>query len=182
VVLFPVLKRQSETAALGLVTARVVETSLILVSVASLLSMVGLRTDAAGTSGANSSALAVTGHSLLGFYNGAFLVSQSLMPVICDLLLGYLLYRSRLVPRILPRIAFVGAPILLASDLAIFFGVYDRAAAAATLAAFPIAAFELSVGIWLLVKGFNPASPLLAKPTADFRSPELKPSPASTPF
>jgi hypothetical protein len=85
------------------------------------------------------------------------------------------------VPRILPRIAFVGAPILLASDLAIFFGVYDRAAAAATLAAFPIAAFELSVGMWLLVKGFNPASPLLATPTADVRSSEPIPSRASTP-
>ena len=126
VVLFPVLRRQSETAALGFVAARVVETSLIFVGVVSLLTIITLRNDVAGTAGADPASLVTTGHTLVAVYNWTFLLSQSLMPVIVDLLLGYLLYRSRLVPRILPIIAFVGAPLLLASDIAIFFGAYDQ--------------------------------------------------------
>jgi hypothetical protein len=166
-VLFPVLKRQNESAALGLVAARLVETTLIFVGVTSLLTIITLRTDVAGTAGADNASLTTTGHTLLAAYDRTFLLSQSLMPVCCDLLLGYLLFRSRLVPRILPIIAFVGAPLLLASDIAIFFGVYDRVALLAGLAVIPVAAFELSVGIWLLVKGFNPASPVWARPNTE---------------
>jgi hypothetical protein len=167
VVLFPLLKRQNESAALGFVTARVVETCLIFVSVVSLLTIVTLRDDVAGTAGADNASLTTTGHTLLAVYDRTFLLSQSLMPVFCDLLVGYLLFRSRLVPRILPMIAFVGAPLLLASDLAIFFGVYDRVAPLAALAVVGVAVFELSLGVWLVVKGFNPASPLLRRPSTD---------------
>ncbi|HEY2222042.1 DUF4386 domain-containing protein [Actinomycetospora sp.] len=161
VVLFPVLKGQSETAALGLVTARVVESSLIVVGVVSVLTAVTLRNDPTGTDPAS---LVTAGHALVAVYNWTFLLSQSLMPVFCDLLLGYVLYRSGLVPRILPMIAFVGAPLLLASDLAVFFGAYAQLSLPAALAALPVALFEFSLGIWLLVKGFNPSSPLLARP------------------
>jgi len=160
VVLLPVLRRQNESAAFGLVTARVVETSLIFVGVISVLSILTLRTDVAGTAGADRGALVTTGHGLVAVYNSTFLLSQSLMPVVCDLLLGYLLYRSRLVPRIFPLVAFVGAPLLLASDIAIFFGAYDNVSPLAGLAALPVAAFEFGLGVWLVVKGFDPSSPL----------------------
>src|SRR3954454_9966970 len=163
VVLFPVLKRQSETAALGIVTARVVETGLIIVGVTSMLTIVTLHSDVAGTAGADRGALVTTGHSLVAGYTWTVLLSQSLMAVVVDLLLGYLLFRSRLVPRILPIVAFVGAPLLLASDIAIFFGLYDPVALLAGGAVIRVAAFELSVAIWLLVKGFNPDSPVLAR-------------------
>jgi hypothetical protein len=171
VVLFPVLKRQSETAALGIVTARLLETSLIFVGVISLLTIVTLRTDVAGTAGADSSSLVTAGHSLVAVYTWTFLLSQSLMPVIVDLLLGYLLYRSGLVPRILPLIALVGAPLLLASDLAIFFGVYSNVSPFAVLAALPVAVFEFSFGVYLVVKGFRVSSPLMTQPSTDVRVP-----------
>jgi len=156
VVLYPVVKRVSQTAALGLVTARVLETSLIFVGVISMLSIITLRTHVAGTAGVDSASLVTTGHSLVAVYNWTFLLSQSLMPVACDLLLGYALYRSGLVPRILPIVAFVGAPLLLASDIAVFFGAYAQVSPLAAVAALPIAAFEFSLGIWLVVKGFTP--------------------------
>lgn len=156
VLLYPVAKRQSQTAALGLVTARVLESSLIFVGVISLLSVITLRNDVAGTAGADTASLVTAGHSLVAVYNRTFLLSQSLMPVACDLLLGYALYRSGLVPRILPIVAFVGAPLLLASDIAVFFGAYAQVSPLAALAALPIAAFEFSLGIWLVVKGFKP--------------------------
>ncbi len=156
VVLYPVLKRQSATAALGLVTARLLETSLIFVGAISLLSVVTLRDG--GTAGTDPAALVATAHALTAVYTWTFLLSQSLVPVACDLLLGYLLYRSGLVPRILPIIALVGAPLLLASDVAVFFGAYANRSALAGLAALPVAVFELSLGVWLVVKGFQPAA------------------------
>jgi hypothetical protein len=158
VVLFPVARRQSETAALGFVTSRVLEAALILVGVAGLLTLVALRHDVAGTAGADRASLVTTGHTLVAVYDSAFLLSQSLMPVVNALCLGYVMYRSGLVPRILPIMGFVGAPLLLASDIAVFFGVYDRTAPIAALAALPIAAWEFSLGVYLLVKGFRPAA------------------------
>jgi hypothetical protein len=167
VVLYPVTRRVSRTAALGLVTARVLETSLIFVGVISLLSIITLRTDIAGTAGADPTALVMIGQSLVAVYSWTFGLSQGLMPVACDLLLGYVLYRSGLVPRILPIIAFVGAPLLLASDVAVFFGVIDRVSSFTGVATIPVAAFELSLGVYLTFKGFRPA-PIItgATPTA----------------
>ncbi len=158
VVLFPVAKRQSETAALGFVTARVVEAGLIIVGVVNVLSIVTLRRDVAGTDGADPAALVTAGRAAVAAYDWAFLLSQSLMPVVNALCLGFVMYRSRLVPRILPVVGLLGAPLLLASDIAIFFGVYDRMAPIAGLAALPIAAWEFSLGVYLLVKGFHPAA------------------------
>jgi hypothetical protein len=158
VVLFRVARRQSETAALGFVTARVLEAALIFVSVASMLSILTLRNDVAGTAGADPAALITTAQSHLATYDWAFLLSQSLMPVFNALCIGYVMYRSGLVPRILPIIGLIGAPLLLLSDVAIFFGVYDRAAPLALVAALPIALWELSLGLYLTVKGFKPAA------------------------
>ncbi|WP_234754159.1 DUF4386 domain-containing protein [Arthrobacter ramosus] len=158
VVLYPVTKRINQTAALGLVAARLLETCLIFVSVVSLLTIVTLRNDVAGTAGTDSASLVTMSHSLVATYNWTFLLSQSLMPVACDLLLGYMLYRSALVPRILPIVALVGAPLLLASDIAVFFGAYSQVSPIAVLAALPVAVFELSLGIWLIIKGFKPTA------------------------
>jgi hypothetical protein len=179
VVLFPVLKRQSESAALGVVTARLIETALIFTGVGSLLTLITLRNDVAGTAGADRASLITAGHTQVAVYNSTFLLSQALMPVIVDLLLGYLLYRSRLVPRIFPIVAFVGAPLLLANDIAIFFGVYAKGSALDGVATLPIAVFELAFGIWLIVKGFNPSSPLFAQPRTDVGTPAPIPSPRS---
>jgi hypothetical protein len=155
VVLYPVLKRQNEGAALGLVGSRVLEAAGILAGVACLLSIVSLRQAGAGTEAL------VTGQTLAILYDRIFLLSQSLMPVVNDLLLGFLLYKSRLVPRVLPLLAFIGAPLLLASDLAVLFGVVERVSALPALAALPVALFEFSLGVYLTVKGFKP-SPITA--------------------
>jgi hypothetical protein len=123
----------------------------------SLRSIVSLR-DVASTVGADPASLVTTGHSLLASYDSAFLISGSLMPVFNALWLGYVMYRSGLVPRILPIMGLVGAPLLLASDILIFFGVIDRVSPFAAVAFIPIAVWELSLGVYLTVKGFKPAA------------------------
>jgi hypothetical protein len=152
VTLFPVLKRQSEAASLGFVGSRVLEGAGILAGVACLLAIVSLR-----QVGAGAGAL-VAAQTMAILYDRIFLLSQSLMPVVNDLLLGILLYLSRLVPRILPVVALIGAPLLLISDIGVLFGVWDRTSTATALAALPVALFELSLGIYLVVKGFTPSS------------------------
>ena len=158
VVLYPVARRQSQTAAIGFVGARVLEAGLIIVGVVNVLTVLTLRQDVAGTPGADEAALLTTGHTLAASYDWTFLLSQSLIPAFNALFLGYVMYRSGLVPRILPIMGLVGVPLLLASDLAVFFGLYDRMAPIAALAALPIAAWELSLGVYLTVKGFRPAA------------------------
>jgi len=180
VVLFPLLKRQSESAALGVVTARVIETALIFTGVVSLLTLITLRNDVAGAVGVDRASLLTAGHTQVAVYKSTFMLSQALMPVIVDALLGYLLYRSRLVPRILPIVALIGAPLLLANDIAIFFGAYDKGSALDGLATIPIGVFELAFGIWLIVKGFNPSSPLFAQPDPDVGLPAPIPSPRTS--
>ena len=155
VALYPVLKRQNEGVALGFVGSRVLEAAGILASVACLLSIVSLRQAGVGTGAL------VTGQTLAILYDRIFLLSQSLMPAVNDLLLGLLLYQSRLVPRVLPLLAFIGAPLLLASDLAVVFSLVGRISTPAALAALPVALFEFALGVWLVVKGFKP-SPITA--------------------
>ena len=155
VTLYPVLKRQHEGAALGLAAARVLEAGLIFTGVISLLSLVTLRQHLGGAAGGNAAALVTTGASHVAIYNWTFLLGQSLMPAINALLLGSLLYRSRLVPRIIPVLGLIGAPLLLAAVIATLFGGIGQYSALAALAALPVAAWELSLGVWLVVKGFR---------------------------
>jgi len=155
VALFPVLKRQNEVLALGFVGSRVLEAAGILTGVACLLAIVTLRQTGVGAAGL------VIGQTLAVMYNRIFLLHQSLMPVVDDLLLGFLLYRSRLVPRVLPVIAFIGAPLLVVSDLGVWFNLWEQTSSVTALAALPVAIFEFALGVYLIVKGFRP-SPILS--------------------
>jgi hypothetical protein len=154
VTLYPVVKRQNESAALGFVAARVLEAGLIFTGVISLLSLVTLRQDLGGTAGADAVALVTTGASHVAVYNWTFLLSQSLMPGINALLLGSLMYRSRLVPRLIPAMGLVAAPLLIASVFATLFGGIKLGSP--LFAALPVAAWEFSLGVWLVAKGFRP--------------------------
>jgi hypothetical protein len=149
VVLFPVLKKQNESLAAGLIAARVLESSTIFVGVAFILSIVTLR-----QSGAGADAL-ITSQTLVTLYDRIFLLGQSFMPAVCDLLLGYLLYKSRLVPRTLALTGIIGAPILVVGYIAVLFSIVDRISPLAAFSAIPVALFEFSLGVWLIVKGFN---------------------------
>ena len=115
VTLFPVVKRQNEGMALGFVAVRTLEAAMIFTGVVSLLALVHLRQDLGAAAGADSTSLVATGASLVATYNGTFLLGQTLMPCISALLLGTLMYRSGLVPRAIPLMGLIGAPLLIAS-------------------------------------------------------------------
>lgn len=162
VALYPVLKRQNEGMALGFVGSRVLEGAGLLAGVACLLVIVSLR-----QAGVGPDAL-VTGQTLALLYERIFLLSGSLMPALNGLLLGYLLYRTGLVPRALPLLGLVGAPLLLAGDVGTLLSFWAPVSPVSGLLALPVAVFELSLGIYLTVKGFKPA-PIVADDARDAR-------------
>jgi len=128
---------------------RTLEAATIFAGVVTLLSVVALR-----QAGAGAGALA-TGQALVGLHDWIFTLGQSLFPAVNALLLGSLLYQSRLVPRALPLLGFIGAPLLLASTLATLFGANEYGSALSGLLALPIALWEFSLGVYLVVKGFR---------------------------
>jgi hypothetical protein len=151
VALFPVVKRQNEGVALGFVATRTLEAGAIFAGVFVLLAIVTLR-----QAGAGAGALA-TGQTLVGLHDWTFTLSQSFIPAVNALLLGSLLYQSRLVPRILPVIGFIGAALLVTSTMATLFGANEYGSAMSGLLALPIAIWEFSLGVYLVVKGFRAA-------------------------
>lgn len=145
VALFPVLKRQNQSLALGIVTSRLIEAAIIMTGVVSLLAVVSL------DQGATSS------QALVAVREWTFLFGPGFMASINAVLLGTLMYQSRLVPRIIPTMGLIGAPLLFTANLATLFGHNEQTSAITMLATLPIAGWELSVGIWMTFKGFKPA-------------------------
>jgi hypothetical protein len=164
VALFSVLRRQHEGLALGFVTTRIFEAGVIALGVASILSVVTLQQP--GATGAEATTLVTVGGALVSTYNWSFLLAQSLMPGINALMLGTVMYRSGLVPRILPVIGLIGAPLLIATTVATLFGVFEQYSAVAGLSAFPIFVWELGLGLWLTFKGFKASAPLMVAAAA----------------
>jgi hypothetical protein len=159
VALFSVVKRQHEGFALGFVTSRMFEAAVIVTGVVSILAVVSLRQ--ADASGATATALVTVGRSLVAVRNWTFALGPGLAPAINALLLGTLLYRSRLVPRFIPTLGLIGAPLLLASTLGTTFGINSAVSIWTAIATVPIFFWELSLALWMTFKGFNSSAPIL---------------------
>jgi hypothetical protein len=158
VVLFPILKRQSEGLALGFVTARVVESAFIAIGIVSLLAVVTLRQKAAG---ADAGSLVTDARALVGVRDWTFVLGPGFVVGVGNgLILGYLMYRSGLVPRGMAMLGLVGGPLICISGIAVVLDIIDKGGAAQSIATIPEFLWELSLGIYLTVKGFK-ASPIL---------------------
>jgi Domain of unknown function (DUF4386) len=165
VTLYPVIKRQNEGMALGFTAVRTLEAAMLFTGVLSLLTLVHLRQGIGTATGLDRASLITTGASLVSVYNGTLLLGQTLMPCMSAILLGTLMYRSRLVPRAIPLLGLIGAPLLITSTIAVFFGVIPQLSAWSAIATLPVALWEFSLGLWLTFKGFKPA-PITAGMTA----------------
>ncbi len=156
VVLFPLLRRQNEILALGYVTARIVECVFIAVGILSLLTVVALRQEAAG---ADPGSLVLVGQLLVALHDpGSFLLGAGFFVGVGNgLILGYLMYTSRLIPRYLAVLGLIAGPLLIVSGVALF-GVFEAGSVWQGIATIPEFIWELALGIWLTVKGFNPSA------------------------
>ncbi|WP_116998726.1 DUF4386 domain-containing protein [Desertimonas flava] len=154
VVLFSIARRHHARLGLGFLASRLLEAAMIFVGVLAVLSVYTLRHE---STGGDSDSLLATGRALIAVHDWSFLFGPGLMSAINALCLGTIMYRSRLVPRAIPTIGLIGAPILLASDAATLFGAYDQVSAPSALLAVPVAIWEFSLGVWMTVKGFRTA-------------------------
>jgi hypothetical protein len=155
VALYPVVKRQGEARAVGFVASRVLEAATIYVGIVSLMSIVTLRQAGAGTGAL------VVGQGFAAQYQWTFFFAQSFIPAVNGVLLGSLLYQSRLVPRWLPTLGLIGAALLVTSWFAVLVGLIPAISPVAAVAALPIAVWEFSLGVYLTFWGFK-ASPITA--------------------
>jgi len=155
VALYAVARRHSERAALGFVTTRVMEAAIIFVGVFSILAAFTLRQDMAGTAGADSGALLTTGNALVAVHDWAFLLGPGLMASLNGLLIGSVMYRSGLLPKWIPTLGLVGAPLLLASTTVTLFGGWDQVSGPGAVLTMPIAVWEFSFGVYMAFKGFK---------------------------
>ena len=160
VVMFPILRRKSETLALSYVASRTVEATIIGVGAISLLSILTLRDDLAGSIGAGAGSLEVAGRSLVAVHDWTFLLGPGFCVGVNGILLGYLMWSTGLMPRRLALFGVVGGPLIFASAIAVLFGAYEQDGAHA-LFSLPEAIFEAAFAIYLIVWGFRP-SPVLS--------------------
>lgn len=156
--LYPITRRVSKTLALGFVTTRLVEAGLILTGVVSIMSVVTLRQDIGGP-GADQSLIPVA-HALVAIRDWTFLFGPGVMAPLNAAMLATIMYTSGLVPRIIPTVGLIGAPILLVSKVFVTFGAFDDVSSTALILALPIATWEFSLGVWLTFKGFRPSPAL----------------------
>ena len=160
VAVYPVVKRQNHAMALGFVTSRMYEAAVIMVGVLALLGVVALRQS---NPGGDTAALLTTGHGLVEMRNYSFLFGPNLAPVINALLFGTLLYRSRLVPRVIPIMGLAAAPLLLVPTIATILGATEHGSVWWAPGGALIFVWELTIGIYMTFKGFRP-TPLTATP------------------
>lgn len=154
VAIFPVARKVSEARALGFVMTRMLEAAIIMIGVVALLAVVAMRQDVAGAA-TDATAVTVTGQSLVEGRNWTFLFGPGFMAVFNALMFAGLLYRSRLVPRIIPTIGLIGAPLLLTTDVLNAFGLGVQGEGWSMLCTLPITIWELSIGFYMTFKGFR---------------------------
>jgi hypothetical protein len=170
VVLFPILRRQDEIFALGYVTARIMECVFIAVGILAVLTVVTLGQEAAGADAGT------VGYTLAALKDWTFILGPGFVVGVGNgLLLGYLMYRSGLVPRPLAALGLIGGPLVCASGVAVMFGVFDQGGTGQGIATIPEFFWELGLGIYLTVKGFKSA-PILSGHTRPLRQGPVQPA------
>ena len=163
VVIFPIVKRVNESTALGYVASRTVESILILIGVLSLMSIVALRQDF--SSGGTNGALVDNARSLLALHDQVSLLGPQFCAGLGNgILLGYLMWRSRLLPRPMVMLGLVGGPLALLAGIGVLLGAWGIHSGLPVAMTAPEAVWEFSLSVWLLFKGFRPSPILAGKP------------------
>lgn len=153
VAFYPIGKQHDPALAMGFIASRTLEATTIFIGAIALLALGTIRSQAPTGIGNPVSATEPSELLLIAVHDWAFLIGPGMLPAVNALLLGTLLYRSRLVPRIIPIVGLIGAPLLLLSALGTIFGLQSQVSPLPGIAALPIALWELSLGIWLVTKG-----------------------------
>ena len=156
VVIVPIMRRQLEELSIGYVTARIVECTFILVGILAMLAIATLRQQNAGA------AEATVAYTLAAIKDWTFILGPGFMVGWGNgLILGYMMYRTRLVPRPWPWLGLIGGPLIIISGTIVLFGGNPADSTIAGPATIPEAAWELFLGIYCTIWGFRRSAPIL---------------------
>lgn len=155
VALFPVVRRWNEGGALGYVGLRTLEAGIIAVGVLPLLVVVTLRQNLTGDAGTDTAALLTLSNALVEAHNWTRLLGPGLVCGVNTVVMAYLLYRSRLVPRFIPVLGLIGGPLVFAYNAADMFGTSEQILSWMTIGVIPIFAWEVSLALRLITRGFR---------------------------
>lgn len=157
VALFSVIKKAHEGLAIGYLSTRLFEGAMITVGVLGLLAVTSLHQQAA--TAADAASFQPAALALIDIRTWAMVIGGN-MAAFNALMLGTALYRARLVPRAIPALGLVGAPILIAWVIGMILGLTAPGTPFHVLAVLPFFIWELALGLWLTFKGFNTNSPI----------------------
>lgn len=161
VVLFRIVKRVSESIALGYVAIRIVESTVIVVGLISLLAVITMRQDFAKATGADSILYVTIGKALVAIHDRTFLIGPAFVAGLGNgIMLGYLMYRGALVPRPWAILGMAAGTLAFATAIAVLFNAYEQTSTVSGLLTLPEAVWEAFLGIYLTFHGFRP-SPIL---------------------
>jgi len=155
VMMFPIINKEDESLAIGYVCFRLLEAILIIIGIISLLTLVTLSQEFVTAVAPNASSYLTAGKLLMTMHNWTFLFGPNLALGPSTLIMSYFLYDSKLVPRFISVMGLVGGTLILAYALLVMFGVFLQDSAWGAILGIPVFAYEMSLAVWLIVKGFN---------------------------
>jgi hypothetical protein len=158
VALYSVVKRQHEGFAIGFVTSRLIEAAILVIGPVAMLATVTLRETVAA--GADPRALVAIGRSLVAVRDWSFAIGTGI-PALNAFFLGTIMYRSGLVPRIIPTLGLIGVPTFGSFVVGYIFGIAEPGTAWHVIGVAPIFVWELALGLWMSIKGFNRSAPIV---------------------
>ncbi|HYG01882.1 MAG TPA: DUF4386 domain-containing protein [Chryseosolibacter sp.] len=154
IALYPVLKNYNERLALAAVGFRLAEGVVIIIGILCLLTIVTLNQDAGKALDSNLPAYLIAGKLLVTFHNWTFLYGPNVLLGPSTLMTAYVLYKTKLVPRAVSTLGLIGGPLIFLCGVLVTLGLFNQISIWGTLLAIPVFAYEMSLAIWLVSKGF----------------------------
>jgi len=155
IMMYPILNKENESLAIGYVCFRLLEATIIILGIISLLSVVTLNQEFAKSVNPNVISFLTAGKLLVTVHNWTFLFGPNLALGPGTLMMSYILYKSKLVPRFIYVLGLVGGPLIFASAVLVMFGVFQQISVWGVLLTIPVFAYQMTLAVWLIVKGFN---------------------------
>ena len=155
VMMFPIVNKENESIAIGYVCFRLLEAVLIIIGIISLLSIVTLNHDFGKAIAPNASSYLTSGKLMVTIHNWTFLLGPNLALGPSTLMMSYFLYDSKLVPRLISVLGLIGGFLILTCAVLVMFGVFFQVSVWGAILAIPVFVYEMSLAVWLIVKGFN---------------------------
>ncbi len=162
IMLYPYLRRYNEQLGLAYFCFRLLEAIFILIGTLAVLGIVSLSKAYTANPATDKTTYTAIGTTLIAIHDWTFMLGPNFMLGINTFIYSYVFFKSRLIPRAISAIGILGAVMIFIAAHLEMFGVMPQLSTGGMLMAIPIFVYEMTLAVWLIVKGFNPADKHLA--------------------